>query len=110
MGAMNFQAMHNVTTETKFLLKLIKEGVVKDLSGGIHREFWAQQTSIGNAAGTGGEASTSTHASAAWRAAAVFKLFIKKEKKKKAPTKFSSSHIFALFIWSQCWVLHIFIS
>ncbi|XP_026643776.1 lactosylceramide alpha-2,3-sialyltransferase isoform X3 [Microtus ochrogaster] len=39
MGAMNFQAMHNVTTETKFLLKLIKEGVVKDLSGGIHREF-----------------------------------------------------------------------
>lgn len=83
MGAMNFQAMHNVTTETKFLLKLIKEGVVKDLSGGIHREFWAQQTSIGNAAGTGGEASTSIHPAAAWRAAAVFKLFIKKEKKKK---------------------------
>ncbi|XP_028618147.1 lactosylceramide alpha-2,3-sialyltransferase isoform X2 [Grammomys surdaster] len=36
MGAMNWQAMHNVTTETKFLLKLIQEGVVEDLSGGIH--------------------------------------------------------------------------
>ncbi|KAL0620207.1 Lactosylceramide alpha-2,3-sialyltransferase [Plecturocebus cupreus] len=36
MAAMNFQTMHNVTTETKFLLKLVKEGVVKDLSGGIH--------------------------------------------------------------------------
>lgn len=39
MSAMNFQFMHNVTTETKFLLKLIKEGVVTDLSGGIHCEF-----------------------------------------------------------------------
>ncbi|PNJ10256.1 ST3GAL5 isoform 15 [Pongo abelii] len=39
MAAMNFQTMHNVTTETKFLLKLVKEGVVKDLSGGIHCEF-----------------------------------------------------------------------
>ncbi|XP_008838518.1 lactosylceramide alpha-2,3-sialyltransferase isoform X2 [Nannospalax galili] len=39
MSAMNWQLMHNVTTETKFLLKLIKEGVVKDLSGGIHCEF-----------------------------------------------------------------------
>ncbi|XP_034809380.1 lactosylceramide alpha-2,3-sialyltransferase isoform X3 [Pan paniscus] len=39
MAAMNFQTMHNVTTETKFLLKLVKEGVVKDLSGGIDREF-----------------------------------------------------------------------
>ncbi|XP_036037493.1 lactosylceramide alpha-2,3-sialyltransferase isoform X1 [Onychomys torridus] len=39
MGAMNSQAMHNVATETDFLLKLIKEGVVKDLSGGIHCEF-----------------------------------------------------------------------
>lgn len=36
MGAMNWQVMHNVTTETKFLLKLIKEGVVEDLSRGIH--------------------------------------------------------------------------
>jgi lactosylceramide alpha-2,3-sialyltransferase (sialyltransferase 9) len=36
MGAMHWQVMHNVTTETKFLLKLLKEGVVEDLSGGIH--------------------------------------------------------------------------
>ncbi|XP_060625258.2 lactosylceramide alpha-2,3-sialyltransferase isoform X3 [Anolis sagrei] len=35
MAAMNEQTMHNVTTETKFLQKLIKEGVVRDLSGGI---------------------------------------------------------------------------
>lgn len=39
MAAMNLQTMHNVTTETRFLLKLVKEGVVKDLSGGIHCEF-----------------------------------------------------------------------
>ncbi|XP_051010676.1 lactosylceramide alpha-2,3-sialyltransferase [Acomys russatus] len=39
MSAMNLQIMHNVTTETKFLLRLIKEGVVKDLSGGVQREF-----------------------------------------------------------------------
>lgn len=39
MAAMNFQTMHNVTTETRLLLKLVKEGVVKDLSGGIHCEF-----------------------------------------------------------------------
>uniref|UniRef100_A0A3Q2GZT5 Lactosylceramide alpha-2,3-sialyltransferase n=1 Tax=Equus caballus TaxID=9796 RepID=A0A3Q2GZT5_HORSE len=36
MSAMNFQTMHNVTTETTFLLKLVKEGVVRDLSGGIN--------------------------------------------------------------------------
>lgn len=39
MAAMNFQTMHNVTTETRLLLRLAKEGVVKDLSGGIHCEF-----------------------------------------------------------------------
>ncbi|TKC46213.1 hypothetical protein EI555_012861 [Monodon monoceros] len=39
MAAMNFQTMHNVTTETGFLLKLVREGVVRDLSGGIHCEF-----------------------------------------------------------------------
>ncbi|XP_055396306.1 lactosylceramide alpha-2,3-sialyltransferase isoform X3 [Bubalus kerabau] len=39
MAAMNFQTMHNVTTETSFLLKLVREGVVRDLSGGIHSEF-----------------------------------------------------------------------
>ncbi|KAM6313579.1 lactosylceramide alpha-2,3-sialyltransferase isoform 2-T2 [Aegotheles albertisi] len=39
MAAMNGQTMHNVTSETKFLQKLIKEKVVKDLTGGIHCEF-----------------------------------------------------------------------
>ncbi|XP_014791536.1 PREDICTED: lactosylceramide alpha-2,3-sialyltransferase isoform X2 [Calidris pugnax] len=39
MAAMNGQPMHNVTGETKFLQKLIKEKVVKDLTGGIHCEF-----------------------------------------------------------------------
>ncbi|EPY82080.1 Lactosylceramide alpha-2,3-sialyltransferase-like protein [Camelus ferus] len=39
MAAMNFQTMHNVTTETRFLLQLVREGVVPDLSGGIHCEF-----------------------------------------------------------------------
>ncbi|CAM4552597.1 lactosylceramide alpha-2,3-sialyltransferase isoform X1 [Lepidochelys kempii] len=39
MAAMEGQTMHNVTTETKFLQKLIKEGIVKDLSGGIECEF-----------------------------------------------------------------------
>ncbi|XP_050803815.1 lactosylceramide alpha-2,3-sialyltransferase isoform X1 [Gopherus flavomarginatus] len=39
MAAMEGQTMHNVTTETKFLQKLIKEGIVKDLSGGIQCEF-----------------------------------------------------------------------
>ncbi|XP_024906646.1 lactosylceramide alpha-2,3-sialyltransferase isoform X7 [Pteropus alecto] len=39
MAAMKLQTMHNVTTETRLLLKLVKEGVVKDLSGGIHCEF-----------------------------------------------------------------------
>lgn len=49
MAAMNFQTMHNVTTETRLLMKLVKEGVVKDLSGGIHCEFWIQMTSLENA-------------------------------------------------------------
>ncbi|XP_074141752.1 lactosylceramide alpha-2,3-sialyltransferase isoform X1 [Sminthopsis crassicaudata] len=39
MAAMNEQTMHNLTTETKFLQKIVKEGTVKDLSGGIHCEF-----------------------------------------------------------------------
>ncbi|XP_023374553.1 lactosylceramide alpha-2,3-sialyltransferase [Otolemur garnettii] len=39
MGAMTLQTMHNVTTETEFLLKLVREGVVTDLSGGIYWEF-----------------------------------------------------------------------
>ncbi|KAM9286504.1 lactosylceramide alpha-2,3-sialyltransferase [Cariama cristata] len=39
MAAMNGQTMHNVTSETKFLQKLIKEKIVKDLTGGILCEF-----------------------------------------------------------------------
>ncbi|XP_055452307.1 lactosylceramide alpha-2,3-sialyltransferase isoform X3 [Psammomys obesus] len=39
MGAMNLQAMHNVATETRLLHRLILEGVVTDLSGGIHCAF-----------------------------------------------------------------------
>ncbi|XP_040554694.1 lactosylceramide alpha-2,3-sialyltransferase isoform X2 [Gallus gallus] len=39
MAAMNRQTMHNVTGETKLLQKLVKEKVVKDLTGGIHCEF-----------------------------------------------------------------------
>ncbi|XP_045139897.1 lactosylceramide alpha-2,3-sialyltransferase [Echinops telfairi] len=39
MAAMTFQTMHNVTTETRLLLRLVKEGVVRDLSGGIYCEF-----------------------------------------------------------------------
>ncbi|XP_004465765.2 lactosylceramide alpha-2,3-sialyltransferase isoform X2 [Dasypus novemcinctus] len=39
MAAMNLQTMHNVTTETRLLLRLVREGVVEDLSGGIQREF-----------------------------------------------------------------------
>ncbi|KAF6106468.1 ST3 beta-galactoside alpha-2,3-sialyltransferase 5 [Phyllostomus discolor] len=39
MAAMKFQTMHNVTTETRLLLRLVKEGVVKDLSGGVLCEF-----------------------------------------------------------------------
>ncbi|XP_037662825.1 lactosylceramide alpha-2,3-sialyltransferase isoform X4 [Choloepus didactylus] len=39
MAAMNLQTMHNVTTETGFLTTLIREGVVRDLSGGVHCEF-----------------------------------------------------------------------
>lgn len=39
MAAMNLQTMHNVTTETRLLLQLVKGGVVKDLTGGVHCEF-----------------------------------------------------------------------
>ncbi|XP_063160653.1 lactosylceramide alpha-2,3-sialyltransferase isoform X2 [Candoia aspera] len=39
MKTMNGQIMHNVTTETIFLQKLIKEGAVRDLSGGIYCDF-----------------------------------------------------------------------
>ncbi|XP_077884069.1 lactosylceramide alpha-2,3-sialyltransferase isoform X1 [Ictidomys tridecemlineatus] len=39
MAAMNWQTMHNVTTETRLLLRLVKGGVVKDLTGGVHCEF-----------------------------------------------------------------------
>ncbi|XP_069488273.1 lactosylceramide alpha-2,3-sialyltransferase isoform X2 [Ambystoma mexicanum] len=39
MSEMKAQKMHDVTKETKLLQKLIKEGVVKDITGGIHCEF-----------------------------------------------------------------------
>ncbi|XP_009469972.1 PREDICTED: lactosylceramide alpha-2,3-sialyltransferase [Nipponia nippon] len=44
MAAMNGQTMHNVTSETKFLQKLIKEKVIKDLTGGIHCEFCSEDS------------------------------------------------------------------
>ncbi|XP_059326243.1 lactosylceramide alpha-2,3-sialyltransferase isoform X2 [Ammospiza nelsoni] len=44
MAAMKEQFMHNVTGETKFLRKLIKEQVVKDLTGGIHCEFCSKHS------------------------------------------------------------------
>ncbi|KAM6073125.1 lactosylceramide alpha-2,3-sialyltransferase isoform 3-T3 [Theristicus caerulescens] len=44
MAAMNGQTMHNVTSETKFLQKLIKEKVIKDLTGGIHCEFCGEDS------------------------------------------------------------------
>ncbi|XP_029448621.1 lactosylceramide alpha-2,3-sialyltransferase isoform X2 [Rhinatrema bivittatum] len=39
MTEMHLQTMHDVTMETKFLQKLVKEGVVRDLTGGIHCDF-----------------------------------------------------------------------
>lgn len=39
MAEMNESNMHDVTEETKLLQKLVKEGVVKDITGGIHCEF-----------------------------------------------------------------------
>ncbi|XP_069712624.1 lactosylceramide alpha-2,3-sialyltransferase isoform X2 [Phaenicophaeus curvirostris] len=44
MAAMNGQTMHNVTSETKFLQKLIKENIVEDLTGGIHCEFCSKDS------------------------------------------------------------------
>uniref|UniRef100_A0A8B9I5E2 Lactosylceramide alpha-2,3-sialyltransferase n=1 Tax=Anser brachyrhynchus TaxID=132585 RepID=A0A8B9I5E2_9AVES len=44
MAAMNRQTMHNVTGETKLLQKLVKEKVVKDLTGGIHCEFCSKDS------------------------------------------------------------------
>ncbi|XP_006003188.1 lactosylceramide alpha-2,3-sialyltransferase [Latimeria chalumnae] len=39
MNAMKGQTMHNVTREHLFLQKLVQEGIVTDLSGGIHCKF-----------------------------------------------------------------------
>ncbi|XP_063781047.1 lactosylceramide alpha-2,3-sialyltransferase-like [Pseudophryne corroboree] len=39
MNAMNRQPMHDVATERKLLQTLVREGVVKDLSGGVHCDF-----------------------------------------------------------------------
>ncbi|KFP11169.1 Lactosylceramide alpha-2,3-sialyltransferase, partial [Egretta garzetta] len=44
MAAMNGQTMHNVTSETKFLQKLIKEKVIRDLTGGIRCEFCSKDS------------------------------------------------------------------
>ncbi|XP_038608454.1 lactosylceramide alpha-2,3-sialyltransferase isoform X2 [Tachyglossus aculeatus] len=44
MAAMNGQTMHNVTTETQFLQKLVQEDIVKDLSGGIHCDFCKKES------------------------------------------------------------------
>lgn len=44
MAAMKEQTMHNVTSETKFLQKLIKEKIVKDLTGGIYCEFCSKDS------------------------------------------------------------------
>ncbi|KAM8939566.1 lactosylceramide alpha-2,3-sialyltransferase [Pelodytes ibericus] len=40
MNAMNRQPMHDITKERKLLQTLVKKGIVKDLSGGIHCAFW----------------------------------------------------------------------
>ncbi|MEE6508372.1 hypothetical protein FKM82_020838 [Ascaphus truei] len=39
MNEMNIQYMHDVTKERTLLQKLIKEGIVRDLSGGIYCDF-----------------------------------------------------------------------
>ncbi|XP_075712784.1 lactosylceramide alpha-2,3-sialyltransferase isoform X2 [Rhinoderma darwinii] len=39
MNAMNHQPMHDVSKEKKLLQTLVRKGVVKDLSGGLHCEF-----------------------------------------------------------------------
>ncbi|XP_069833356.1 lactosylceramide alpha-2,3-sialyltransferase isoform X2 [Dendropsophus ebraccatus] len=39
MNAMNRQPMHDVSKERKLLQTLVQEGVVKDLSGGLHCDF-----------------------------------------------------------------------
>ncbi|KAG8591166.1 hypothetical protein GDO81_000072 [Engystomops pustulosus] len=39
MNAMNRQPMHDVSKERKLLQTLVREGVVKDLSGGLHCDF-----------------------------------------------------------------------
>ncbi|PIO13465.1 hypothetical protein AB205_0152760, partial [Aquarana catesbeiana] len=39
MNSMNRQPMHDVTKERKLLQMLVREGVLKDLSGGIHCNF-----------------------------------------------------------------------
>ncbi|XP_068131577.1 lactosylceramide alpha-2,3-sialyltransferase [Hyperolius riggenbachi] len=39
MDTMNRQPMHDVTKERKMMQRLVREGVVKDLSGGLHCDF-----------------------------------------------------------------------
>ncbi|XP_069601020.1 lactosylceramide alpha-2,3-sialyltransferase [Ranitomeya imitator] len=47
MNAMNRQPMHDVSKERKLLKSLVREGVVKDLSGGLHCEFCASHQTHG---------------------------------------------------------------
>ncbi|XP_028657414.1 lactosylceramide alpha-2,3-sialyltransferase [Erpetoichthys calabaricus] len=44
MDAMKSQTMHNVDTERQFLASLVKAGVIKDLTGGIHCTFCKMKT------------------------------------------------------------------
>jgi len=39
MSVMQQQKMHNVDRESEFLQKLVKEGAITDLTGGIHCSF-----------------------------------------------------------------------
>ncbi|XP_053314128.1 lactosylceramide alpha-2,3-sialyltransferase [Spea bombifrons] len=45
MNAMNLQPMHDITEEKKLLQTLVKGGIVKDLSGGIHCAFCSEHQS-----------------------------------------------------------------
>ncbi|KAG2465977.1 RPA1 polymerase, partial [Polypterus senegalus] len=44
MDAMKSQTMHNVDNERQFLASLVKAGVIKDLTGGIHCTFCKMKT------------------------------------------------------------------
>ncbi|XP_040275184.1 lactosylceramide alpha-2,3-sialyltransferase isoform X1 [Bufo bufo] len=52
MEAMNRQPMHDISKERKLLQTLVREGVVKDLSGGLHCEFCSSHQTQGVATDT----------------------------------------------------------